>query len=422
MYKVKKPFEITLYFDSRPFLKLNDGYGVIKLRVYSREERKTKIKSLGKICNKSTFNHITDLSKKPSGKDYELILFARQKLSSAQSINDYSICKSLSQFFGELQTKKSSILLKDAFEQRLNSLKKSQVTTKSHTKLSKEYLEEFKNDKLTFYDVNVSLLEKFEEFLKEKKNHHQNSIKNYIKPIREIFTNAISDNSSPITKADYPFYTKQDNKNGFKIKSVSVKRTHKILKLDEIQLLLDYKPQTEYEKRAIDFFKFSFYGYGMNVMDIMSIKNEHIKGDSIFFTREKGNENQNQYEVTIKIRKEIKEILDYWNTGNVYVFPFFKQNMSKEKRIAIKQTVNSVNRVQLKKIAKKIGVNPKVSHGWARTAYATWMVRNNVDKHQVSQTMGHTDERSFKNYWKGYDNVDDIQNIYDEKFKKPSKD
>ena len=86
MYKVKKPFEITLYFDNRPFLKLDAGAGVVKLRVYSRVEKKAKIKSLGVTCSESVFKSVTDLNKKPSGKNYEIISYLRNKLSNAESI------------------------------------------------------------------------------------------------------------------------------------------------------------------------------------------------------------------------------------------------------------------------------------------------------------------------------------------------
>jgi len=416
MYKVKKPFEITLYFDNRPFLKLDAGAGVVKLRVYSRVEKKAKIKSLGVTCSESVFKSVTDLNKKPSGKNYEIISYLRNKLSNAESINDYKVCATLSEFFGELDNKTSSTNLKDAFNNRLENLTKDQVTTKSHTELSWKYLKELKNENITFYDITVAFLEKFETYLTTEKKLHKNSIKNYIKPIREIFTNAISDNTSPITVKDYPFYNKKENRKGFKIKSVNSKKTHKILTHEEIKLILDYKPINSTEKRALDFFKFSFYGFGINVLNIMSIRNEDIKGDYIFFTRNKTFKDEVQNEVSLKIRKEIKEIIEYWNTGKYYVFPFFNVKMSYEERIAKKQSVNSVNNDKLKSIAKKIGVNEKISHGWARTAYSTWMARKGVDRRKISDTLGHTDERSFKNYWKGYDDLSEIQNVYDDEF------
>ena len=44
------------------------------------------------------------------------------------------------------------------------------------------------------------------------------------------------------------------------------------------------------------------------------------------------------------------------------------------------------------------------------------MARKGVDRRKISDTLGHTDERSFKNYWKGYDDLSEIQNVYDDEF------
>lgn len=157
-----------------------------------------------------------------------------------------------------------------------NENKKFSPNTKNIYYILLQWIEQFKhNTKL--YDITVDFLQELTKYIKEQSFQRRNketkdtTIAIYMRGLRAVYNFAID--KGYIDKAKYPF-----GKNKYKLackKSANIALTE-----DEFQLFINATPKNYKEKLGYNFFFLSYALDGLNLADIIRIKNRDITTDN----------------------------------------------------------------------------------------------------------------------------------------------
>ena len=254
------------------------------------------------------------------------------------------------------------------------------------------------SESLDFRDVNVSFLDGYEKWMLEK-GKSVTSIGMYLRALRAIVNIAKADKI--ITEDQYPFGQKSQKK-------YEIPRARNIKKaLDEnaIAKIINYEPHSENEEWARDMWLFSFFCNGMNMADIFLLKYENIQGDFIWFHRKKTIRTRRVQEpIELYISKPVREIINRWanKDRSGYVFNVMNTQMTPEDIYEQSHTtIRSINGY-MKRIAKRLDIDVKITTYVARHSWATTLLRNGVSTAFISKGFGHTSFSTTEQYLAGF--------------------
>lgn len=378
------------------------GLYPVKLQLTYRRE--TKRYSTGYNLTLDQFNYLLNpsLNKKAFDTKVRRALSEIQLQLSALQIQAHDICAQIPDFSFEqfekkfFQKKLATTDVYQYYETAIQRFKdKERFGTASNYQSSLTSLKTF-SPKLTFKDITVDFLEKYEAwFLARGKSISTVGI--YLRPLRAILNEAIEDGI--ITKENnYPFgkrrYTIPASKN-----------IKKALTLEEMSRFFKYEPlQGTWYEKAKDFFIFSYLGNGINMKDIALLKNSDIEDDFIRFTRAKtANTNRSSStQISICLVPDMKAVIDKWRTINQhpdnFLFPILDKSMSTERQgEVIKQFTKNVN-TYLKRITSSIGITKPVTTYFARHTFATVLRRSGASTEMISESLGHTSTKTTSSY------------------------
>ncbi len=152
------------------------------------------------------------------------------------------------------------------------------------------------------------------------------------------------------------------------------------------------------------FWIFSYLCQGMNFKDIAGIRWPDIDGSTLSFMRQKTkNKNKaHQKKVVVQLEQAVLDIIDKWGQMDTkpdgYVFPFFTEGMTEERKRAVcKQQIKNINK-WIKKIAKLIEFDVVPTFMYARHSYATILRNTRVSVDFISQALGHSTLDTTQNY------------------------
>lgn len=262
-------------------------------------------------------------------------------------------------------------------------------------------------DTISFHDVSQRWLKEYEEFmLNEGKSITTVSI--YLRTLKTTFNRARENGDIP--KELFPF-----GKNKYKIPNV--RNNKRALSNEQLKVLLEAQPKTKDQREAKDMWFFSFCCNGMNIKDILLLKNKNIRYDTIEFIRAKtsGTTRASQRPIKVYLNDFSKEILKKYRAKNAnpdaYVFSKL-QGISDPKRlnVAIKNYTRFVNQ-HIKAICVDNGL-PEISTYWARHSFSTTAIRKGASMEFVQESLGHKNIRTTMNYFAGFD--DDVKRDFAE--------
>jgi hypothetical protein len=240
-------------------------------------------------------------------------------------------------------------------------------------------------EKLTFEDINVDWLTRFDNFMAQTANS-KNSRNIHYRNIRTVFNDAIEDNITTF----YPFRR-------FKIKNeVTAKRD---LSVEELRQLFFF----DCEECAIkyrDYFKLMFFLMGINNIDLCSLK-EIVKG-RIEFHRTKTNHffsmkvEPEAMEIIKKYhgKKWLLNILDHWDSAE-----FFRKKMNKAL-----QKIGPVTRSGLGGKKTYQPLFPKLTTYYSRHSWATIASYLDIPIETISAGLGHEYGNRITAIYINYDN------------------
>ncbi len=396
-------YSISIFHDTRRSKK--SGLYPVKLRVYATTLKKVKLYPLSIDLSEKDFEKIWDRNTKVRGTNEEL----RIELSSIENrANDEA--KKISFFNFEDFERKMFRKSTDGdnvlyhFDKEIKrNIRRKKINTADGYKYTLKSLTDFllsKNnsvgDRFPFGMITPNWLEEYEEYMLEK-GKSVTTIAIYLRNLRVIFNHAIDDGD--INRDMYPFGEKK-----FQISEAG--KVRKALNQQQLAAFFNAKPKTPEQKKAKDFWFFSYACNGMNMKDIALLKYSDFDGNSFHYYRAKTfQKSKRKTKINIYLNDFAKEIIKkYGNKSQSgYVFPIVADSMS---ATDITKHIKNFNRFinqHIKKIAKKNKLPEDISFYWARHSFATNAIRKGASMEFISEALNHSGLDVTKGYFAGFE-------------------
>ena len=252
-------------------------------------------------------------------------------------------------------------------------------------------LEKFNNGKtVKLYDITVSFLRNVEAFYLGKGNS-KTTISIHLRAVRAIYNSAIEEDQFVPLKN--PFKT-------YKIPTPrrSKKRSRTKEDINNIKNL--HYPKDSILWHAKNYAMVMFYCRGMNFIDLVQVKVEHITETHLYYGRSKSDK-----PLAIKIVPELKEILDYYLVGKQkkqYLFPtnYDGSTGHYQKYKSQRRRMNE----RLKIIAKDAGIEGTFTTYYIRHTWATIAKYMGISTELISEALGHSSLKTTQVYLRDFDN------------------
>lgn len=407
--KAKDPVSVNLYLDTRR--QKDNGSFPVKIRVYDAITKKARLYTTDFDLSDKDFNRIFFPEKGQRFRKEETEI--REDLENLKSFYSEKV-KDLNSFTFEAFEKslemKSGDLLDafyhfDSYIKELREYKR--ISTASSYELSMKSLKSFikaktgkEPKKLLFQDITIKFLNDYEAWMTDKEEKTLTTVGIYLRGLRVIFNRAIEMKS--IDPSLYPFGSK-------KYEIPASTNTKKAFDSNQLGTLFQATAQTPEQEKARDFWFFSFVCNGMNMKDILHLKWKNLNDGQIEFVREKTKRTKkgNIKPIQVPLTDFAKSFIEKYGTKernpNSFVFPILDEKMTAEKlHLAKLNFIRYVNQ-HVKKLAKANGLSESISTYWARHSFATTAVRKKASLEFVSEALGHSDLKTTKNYFAGFE-------------------
>lgn len=406
--KAKDPVTVNLYLDTRR--KKENRSFPIKIRVYDGTTKKARLYTTDFDLIEKDYNRIFFPDKGQRFRKEETEI--REDLEGLKNYYSDKI-KSLKIFTFEAFEKSIEIKsgdLSDAFyhyDAYIKQLKDSdRIGTASSYDLSmkslKSYLKAKKGKepkKLLFQDITVKFLNDYETWMTAN-NKSFTTVGIYLRGLRVIFNWAIE--LKNIEQDLYPFGVKR-----YEIPAST--NPKKAFDSTQLQTLFQVKAETPEQEKARDFWFFSFVCNGMNMKDILHLKWKNLDDGQIIFVREKTKRTKkaNSRPIQVPLTDFAKSFIEQYGTKegnpNGFIFPILDEKMTAEKLHSVKSNFIRFINQHIKQLAKANGLTADISTYWARHSFATTAVRKKASLEFVSEALGHSDLKTTKNYFAGFE-------------------
>ena len=382
--------------------KLANGEHPLMLRVTKNRVR--RYISIGLSCNEKDWDEKKNLVKKshPNKEVMNSIISKKLKPYSDKVLDYKNEEKDFTPdvLISEANNPVKKTTVFDFFDIKIQRLKDSKQIGNAkvyHDTLNQ--IKTFSGDKdFTFSQLDYNFLLKFEAHLKSK-GLTDNAISVRFRTIRALFNGAIAERYAK--QELYPF-------DKFKISERFSTKTQKraITKEDvkKIEALTIKKGSADYE--AQQYFLFSYYGQGINFVDMANLKWNNIINDRIFYKRAKtGNE------LSFKLNAPALAIIENWRlttktASDTYIFPILNTDAHKtpiQKYNRVHKVLTRVNK-SLKAMGKEANIDTPLTSYVARHTFATVLKRSGVSTAIISESMGHQTEAITQTYLKSFEN------------------
>lgn len=340
--------------------------GLFPLTIRITKDRKSTYLYTGQYIDEKFWDNKLKKVKKSHPNSNRLNNLILKKLSEANETlldsdnlaSSQSVQKIKKKIKGE--SKRGFFEVSDIFLSNLKRRKKFN----QHYNQSKR-IEIFKNfvkiSVLSFSDLDVTLLKRFESYLLYERKVSQRTAINYLMLIRTIYNFARKEYE--IDDKNYPF-----GKGKIQIK---FPETEKIgLNREEVRLLETVSGLSEAQKNAVNVWLTSFYFAGIRVGDVLKLKWSDIKDKRLYYRMGK-----NRKLVSLSVPEKAFAIMHNYKSDEEgrygLIFPFLKGtnlNSEREMAVRIKTVTRNLNR-RLELVAEKCGIEKKLSMHIARHTF-----------------------------------------------------
>ncbi len=299
--------------------------------------------------NSSRLNNL--LSKKLSEANDKLIDSDTEGVGqSARKIKKKIVGKTKMDFFQASEVFLANLLKRKKFNQNYNQEKRLNIF--------KSFLG---NKELSFTDLDVTLLKRFEAYLLYERKVAPRTAINYLMLIRTIYNFARKEYQ--VDDRNYPF-----GKGKIQIKFPESEKIG--LNRGEVQLLETAKEITPAQQHAVNAWLMSFYFAGIRVADVLQLKWSDFIDNRLYYRMGK-----NKKLVSLANPEKVKKILDYYAPSkkgkNDLIFHYLKgTNLKDEKHMATRiKTINRNLNRRLEIVAERLGIEKKLSMHIARHSF-----------------------------------------------------
>jgi len=352
--------------------------------------------SINKTCKHEDWSFDTQRLKK-SHKEYKQINELIEKYSNRinEIIHDFEsdetpfTIQDIITKFKKKSGKQNTLSYTDFHEALIEEIKNAgKLSTSSIEKETLRSIQRFLGKtEITFRDLSVDAIYKYQSFLNANKNS-QSTIGIRIRTLRSVFNKAIRREIIPASM--YPF-TK------FKISKIKESGKKEYLSEEELDFLKKANLSENNDIIARDMFLLSYYGRGINFIDLMQLKKRDLYKETITYKRSKTG-----VIVNFKINDFWKQKIEEYASpvDSIYLFNIVHNNQNSKiyinnrKRKYLKIYINT----PLKTIITNLGIQKKITYYCARHSFATILKFNNVSIDIIKEALGHKDIKSTMSY------------------------
>jgi integrase/recombinase XerD len=296
---------------------------------------------------------------------------------------------------------KNSII--SAFYSKVETLKRAgKIGTAEWYLYSAKSLQKYTGKDLKFSEITVDWLKKYEASLLEEEKSFT-TISMYMRALQAIVNDGIKDGI--INKTQYPF-----GKGRYEIPAETSRKL--ALTLSQIGKVVKCPLVTDTEKRCKDLWLFSYLCNGINMIDLLRLKYSDIENGRISFYRQKTIHSKNKEKIIAVLLSQMQEIIDRWGNSvkpDNYVFPFLRDGLNPEEERRIVKNITSLINKKMRRIGKSLGYG-NISTYTARHSYATVLKRSGANIAFISESLGHRDVATTKNYLDRFEDEERIKN------------
>ncbi len=260
-----------------------------------------------------------------------------------------------------------------------------------------------KNEKLTFKDINVRFLIKYEDYLLHFHKNSINTIGKDMKFLRTVFMYAIKES---IIKAEIsPF-------KAYKIKSEPTSRS--FLEQLEIELLRGFNG-TALMNHCRDIVLFQYYSGGVRISDALTLRITNVKDGNLTIQIRKSG-----IQLSHKLTNTAIEIIQPYLIGkdeSERLFPFIDSKISDLDNFFMDKAISSstalINK-SIKAIAKSVGLNKSISTHSFRHSFAINAIKKGIPIEYIQKILKHSNIRETMIYAKIQNNeIDEVLSKFD---------
>lgn len=289
--------------------------------------------------------------------------------------------------------KYSELSVNTLFAKKLEELKNNgQANTYLSYKGSLNKIEQFAGKHISFHEITVHWLNRFERHLSATAISHS-SMGFYFRNLKCILNIARKDGI--VKESQYPF-----GKGKYEIPIGCGRKL--ALNLSEIQKIIMFTDGTEKTEKYRDLWFFSYLCNGINFRDLLYLQYSNIVNGEICFIRAKTARNTKRSKmIHAIITPEMKTIIKKWGNPPTspenLIFPFATGTENPFERVKlVREVVTECNHI-LHNISCKTGI-PRVTTYTARHSFATVLKRSGVNIAYISESLGHSNLSITENY------------------------
>jgi site-specific recombinase XerD len=396
---------ISIYHDTRR-VKQNGKFPV-KLRVFVKNPRRQILYPIGYEYSKEEFYNVWEARRpKPEHVDTRLALQEVERIANnvARKINPFSFDKFEALFF---RKPGQGINLSYLYQNHILRLRKKQsLGTAESYRLSERSIKEYfenrtrkKYNEVNLLDITTEMLSEYERYMVHDKRLSKTTVGIYLRPLKALWNLAIDENE--IERERYPFGVR-------KYQIPTSKNTKKALNKSELGLLFGYDAKTVFQKKARDFWFFSYCCNGMNIKDIALLKNKDISNGQISFYRAKTAQTARTgtRQIIVPINEFSNKVIEQYRVqgeSEDFVFDIIKRGMSPEQQRASIQNFTRFINQHLNVLCKANDFPHKISTYWARHSFASNYIAAGANVLEAMESLGHSSIQTTQNYLRSFE-------------------
>ncbi len=362
----------------------------VKIRVtFGRDHRLYSTGHTGLLTKEEFANDKLKITKKAIENSAKALGIAQQIINNLG--RDFSFREFTRLYKEQLHGKKKDNSLFSNIAEAYMSNKDLRNKTKDSYTTACRWLEKYRPS-ARIDDINAVFISDLASFI-QKENKKQgrdtspNTISMYMRNLRCIYNYGVQKNGLSDKK---PFQ---------EINTTSKRRLNYSLTEEELKTFISYSPANNLEEFGKDFFLLSLFLSGINIGDVLRLKNKNIRNDIVCFKRNKTI--KTGIETKIPLTSSAKALLNKYGSIDPAkpedrILPYL---MNCETESAIENKIHDIIKKTnrgLKLISKSLGINQITSYV-ARHTFATLSV-GHLDIVEIQKGLGHVSSKTTELY------------------------
>ena len=280
---------------------------------------------------------------------------------------------------GDALPKVIKLDLESIYKEYCNEMKKGESTTQNYMSACHSFVK-FQHD-LTINDITPEFMYKY-----EKTQNSQTTVGIYARSLRAVYNYAVAKkyivDNNPFGKYGYSIPVTLNPK-----QALDAEFLHKIL---------CYETDNENLRFSLDMFIFSFLENGMNVADMICLKNKNIVNNEVLVWRRLKTTKTKviPQQLTAIIIPRCRDIMEKYgcvdfNKPESYIFPFIHDDLSERQKLERKRSLIKRINKGLKIIAEELEI-PCFKTYAARHSFATQSFGHGRTIEEIKEFLGHS--------------------------------